>query len=235
MTSIGIIPARGGSKRIPGKNIRPFAGRPLLVHSIIAAQAAGVFDAIIVTTDDEAVARIAREHGAETPFARPAELASDHTPLAPVLLHALEALETAGRRYRNFCCLFATAPLMRAEDIRRGLALLEQHQAATAISVAQFPIPLERALTITPEGRLRMCRPEHQFTRSQDLPPAFYEAAHFTWGNVERFRAAQAIYGPNAVAVPIHSRLVCDIDTQEDWERAELMHRCVTAQEATPA
>lgn len=224
MAVVAVIPARGGSKRIPGKNIRPFAGRPMIAYSIAAAQAAGVFSRIVVSTDDERVAEVARSWGAETPFLRPAEISDDHTPTAPVLLHALNQLAGGAEGPAYACCIYATAPFIRADDLRRGLERIREARAATLFPVASFPAPIQRALRLDGQDRLSMFWPEHLNTRSQDLPQAYHDAGQFYWIDVPRFRADPRFYGPDSVGLVLPRHLVQDIDTPEDWETAEILH-----------
>ena len=180
---ICIIPARGGSKRIPHKNIRPFNGKPMIAHSIAAAQQSGCFTRIIVSTDSEAIAATAREHGAETPFLRPPELADDFTTTGAVMRHAVSALaeerqpENTGSPHSGclpeICCLYATAPFVRPEDLQRGLDILRQSRADYAFAVTGFPFPIQRALRIDGSGSIAMFQPENFAKRSQDLEEAW--------------------------------------------------------------
>jgi pseudaminic acid cytidylyltransferase len=224
VTVVAIIPARGGSKRIPGKNVRPFLGRPLIAYSIAAACESRLFDRILVSTDSEEIARVATELGAEAPFRRPAELSDDHTPTDPVLQHALRWLESQGTPADYFCCIYATAPFVRAEDIRRGFQLLRDTGAATAFSVTSFPYPIFRALRIVPDGRVEMFWPENFAKRSQDLREAFHDAGQFYWADTKRYWEEGRLFGSNAVPVILPRHLVQDIDTEEDWVRAERLY-----------
>lgn len=220
-----LIPARGGSKRIPGKNIRNFAGKPMIVWSIEAAEQAGCFDRIIVSTDDAAIADIARAHGAEVPFTRPAALADDHTTTLAVIRHALDWCEGQGALPETLCCLYATAPFVRPEDIRKGAALLAQ--ARFAMPVASFGFPIQRAVRIENE-RLQMFDPAQFATRSQDLDEAFHDAGQFYWGDTAAWRSDLALFGPDTAPIHLPRWRVQDIDTPEDWEQAELMFRALS-------
>jgi pseudaminic acid cytidylyltransferase len=233
MHTVAIIPARAGSKRIPNKNIKPFAGKPVIAHSIQALQEAGVFDRILVSTDSEAIAAVARECGAEVPFMRPKELSDDHTPTAPVLLHALRFLVDGGYSVAYVCCLYAAAPLVQAGFIRQGFALIRQHNIGSVFSVASFEFPIFRAMKINEQGYLEMFWPEHELTRSQDLPAAYHDAGQFYWLDAARFLKKPCVYTPDAMPVMIPRYLVQDIDTPEDWERAEFMHHALAAAEAS--
>ena len=228
---VAIIPARGGSKRIKDKNIKGFAGKPVICHSIAAARAAGIFHRIIVSTDSPKIAAVARGCGAETPFMRPASLADDHTPTAPVLTHALETLREGGDAPAHACCIYAAAPFVTPGDLRAGHDLLIETGASAAFSVTTFPAPVFRALEIGPAGNLSMLWPEHELTRSNDLPEAYHDAGQFYWVHVERFLASGRLYATDALPVVLPRHRVQDIDTEEDWRRAELMH-AVLAREA---
>jgi len=221
MTRIAIIPARGGSKRIPRKNVKPFLGTPMLHWPVAAAQASGLFDRIIVSTDDEGIADAARTAGAEA-LARPAALSDDRTGVVPVVRHALK---TAGQGADSACLIYATAPFLRAKDIARGFEALGG--ADFSLSVTTFPFPIQRALLRTPEGRVAMFHPEHAQTRSQDLPEAFHDAALFAWGTRDAWLSDVALYGPGTAMVDIPRHLVQDVDTPEDWTRAEYMARAL--------
>lgn len=223
MSVVAMIPARGGSKRIPRKNIKLFAGKPMIAHSIEAARASGVFDHIFVSTDDDAIAEVARACGAEVPFRRPPELCDDHATTDMVIQHGLDWLEKQGAPAEFFCCLYATAPFVRAEDLRRGLDILRQSAAATAFSVTTFAYPIFRALRLDEAGHLAMFWPEHRLTRSQDLPEAFHDAGQFYWLATSRYLQEGRVFSSNSVPVRLPRHLVQDIDTPEDWERAERM------------
>lgn len=220
---IAIIPARGGSKRIPRKNIRLFAGKPIIGYSIETAIASGLFDDVIISTDDHEVAEVAKSFGASVPFLRPEELSGDHTPTLPVIRHAIEQLETSTGNIDAVCCMYATAPFLRTQDLVDGYRLLESNpQAEFAFSVTSYPFPIFRSLKI--EGdRVGMFWPEHEMTRSQDLPEAFHDAGQFYWGRRDAFLHADGIYSAYSQAVVLPRHLVQDIDTEEDWIRAEQM------------
>lgn len=229
MSTLCIIPARGGSKRIPRKNVRLFAGQPMIAHSLRAAQVAGVFDRIIVSTDDEEIASVARRHGGEVPFLRPAALADDFTGTDAVLGHALEWFAAQGEPVGEFCCIYATAPFIRADDIRRGRAMLREHRAATAFSVTTYPYTIFRSLKINPQGRVEMFWPENFPRRSQDLPEAYHDAGQFYWADTAKYLAERRLFSCNSVPVVIPRYLVQDIDTLEDWETAERMFHALNA------
>ena len=223
---VAIIPARGGSKRIPQKNIKSFAGKPIIAYSIKSAQETGLFDRIIVSTDSQEVAQVARNCGAEVPFVRPAELADDYTGTAKVVLHALKWLSQQNQKVVSLCCLYATAPFVQPEAIRRGYELLKEHGLTSVYSVTTFPAPIFRALKITKTGRLEMIWPENLDTRSQDLPEAYHDAGQFYWADAKKYRKAKRFHSDNAMPIVIPRFLVHDIDTPEDWETAEKFY-CV--------
>lgn len=223
--NVCIIPARGGSKRIPKKNIRGFCGKPMIAYSIEAAKTAGVFDRIIVTTDSSEIADVAREWGAEVPFMRPSELSDDHATTDAVILHALNGLKEDGAEIEYACCLYATAPFVQPEFLSKGLELLKSTGATTGFSVTTFPFPILRGLKINETGALEMIWPEHRLTRSQDLLEAYHDAGQFYWLNVAKYIQAPQVYAPGARPIVLPRHLVQDIDTEEDWRRAELMYK----------
>lgn len=220
---LAVIPARGGSKRIPGKNIRSFAGRPIITYSIAAAKASGCFDRIFVSTDDEAIAGVAQDAGAEVPFLRPPTLADDHTGTASVVRHAISWAQTAGLEFAQTCCLYATAPFVTADSLRRGLTQLERSGSSYAFSVTSFAFPIQRAVRILPNGRVAAAHPENASMRSQDLEEMFHDAGQFYWGRTDAWERDVPLFSEASTPVVLPRHLVQDIDTPEDWRRAELM------------
>ena len=227
---LAIIPARGGSKRIPRKNIKPFCGKPMIAWSIEAALESGCFDRVIVSTDDEEIAEVARQYGAEVPFMRPLELSDDHTGTIPVIRHAIETINSQGRAVEQACCLYATAPFIQAEDLRRGLEILQGSGGDYAFSVTSYAFPIQRAIRLTPEGRVEMFNPEHFTTRSQDLEEAYHDAGQFYWGRADAWLQGQMIFSPASLPVMLPRHRVQDIDTPEDWVRAEWLFKAMQAQ-----
>ena len=223
---VAIIPARGGSRRIPNKNLRNFAGRPMISYSIETARRSNLFDIVAVSTDSEQIAAVARDCGAEVPFLRPASLADDFTTTSAVFAQVLEALDV---RDGSACCIYATAPFLQADDLRRGVSAMTKLGAAGAFAVTTFPSPIFRALRVGEDGRLAMIWPEHRETRSNDLPEVLHDAGMFYWVDVARFRARPQLYN-DAVPVMIPRERVHDIDTLEDWTRAELVFRTLQGQ-----
>jgi N-acylneuraminate cytidylyltransferase len=220
--NIAIIPARGGSKRIPRKNIKTFCGKPIMAWSISAAIASSCFDRIIVSTDDQEIADIAQAWGAEVPFIRPANLADDHTDTISVVNHAIRQLMLNGQSPEFVCCIDATAPFVVFTNLATALQSLIEHSSNYAFSVTSFPFPIQRALKVTDEGRVSMFYPEHQATRSQDLEKAYHDAGQFYWGRAQAFLDRQPIFSSHAVPIVLPRYQVQDIDTLEDWQHAEL-------------
>lgn len=222
---LAIIPARGGSKRIPRKNIRSFCGAPIISYSIRAAIQCGIFQRVVVSTDDEEIASVARQYGADVPFMRPAELADDFVGTTPVVRHALETLGAQGAVIEFACCIYATAPFVRPEDLVRGHEILQSTGADYAFTVTSFAYPIQRAIVIAPSGRVSMLQPANRAKRSQDLPEAYHDAGQFYWGKSGAFLSAFPILSEHSAPIILPRHLVQDIDTLEDWERAELMYQ----------
>lgn len=232
--NIALIPARAGSKRIPGKNVRDFCGAPMIAYPIRAALASSCFARVIVSTDSQDIARIAREAGAEVPFLRPADLADDHTGTASVVRHAIAELGLADCGVDALCCIYATAPFVRAEDLAAGLTALRARDADFAFAVGRFPSPIQRALRINGHGLLSMLDATQYMQRSQDLEPAYHDAGQFYWGTVHAWLRSGLPYEQSVAPVLLQPHRVQDIDTPEDWRRAELMFRALQEQESAP-
>ena len=220
---IAVIPARGGSKRIPRKNIRVFGGKPMVAHSIEAALASQCFDHVIVSTDDEEIATIARHHGAEVPFLRDPNLADDHTGTGPVIADCIRRVQPSLGMPELVCCIYATAPFIRPADILRGMALIQKDGSDFALSVTRYAFPIQRAIRVTAQGRIEMLQPEHFNTRSQDLEEMLHDAAQFYWGRSAAWLAGTPFFTPASAPVELPRHQVQDIDTLDDWHRAELM------------
>ena len=227
---LAIIPARGGSKRIPRKNIKLFCAKPMIAWSIDAALQSGCFDQVIVSTDDQEIAEVARQYGATVPFMRPAELSDDHTGTVPVIQHAIEWVNAQGQPVEQACCLYATAPFVSAEDINRGLDILDATQSDYAFSVTSYAFPIQRAIRLNDEGRVQMFNPEYFNIRSQDLEEAFHDAGQFYWGTADAWLQGRMIFGTGSVPVPLPRHRVQDIDTPEDWVRAEWLFKAMQAE-----
>lgn len=229
MSGLAVIPARGGSKRIPRKNIRPFAGKPIIAHAIEAALACPEIERVIVSTDDDEIASTARRLGAEVPFRRPAELADDTTPTVPVMAHAIGAMRALGWPVGYACCIYPAAPFVRATDLTAALELLEARGGrGYSFPVVEFPSPIERALRREAGGATRAIDPAHEATRTQDLAPAFFDAGQFYWAHGETWLAQLAIYR-HAHTIVLPGWRAVDIDTPDDWERAERLYALAAA------
>ena len=220
---VAVIPARGGSKRIPRKNIRPFAGKPMMAHSIECARASGLFERIIVSTDDAEIARLAEKLGAEAPFVRPAALADDHAGTTAVIAHAIEWLQGEGTIASAVCCIYATAPFMRGEDLAEGWRLLQSGRWQYVFAATPFAASVHRSFVQTDAGGVEMLFPDLFNTRSQDLPRVLHDAAQFYWGRPEAWLTGGRVFDRHSTIVAIPPWRVQDIDTEEDWLQAEAM------------
>lgn len=222
---LAVIPARGGSKRIPRKNVRVFCGKPMIAWSIETARQSGCFDEVVVSTDDHEITEVAKQYGASVPFMRPASLADDFTGTAPVVRHATEWFQQRGISPSEVCCVYATSPFLQVDDLRRGLDLLLANNCSYAFSVTSYPFPIQRAIRLTEQGRVEMLHPKHFNTRSQDLEEAWHDAAQFYWGRTEAWVAERVIFSRESVPVILPRHRVQDIDTPEDWSTAEVMFK----------
>lgn len=220
---IAIIPARGGSKRIPRKNIKVFHGKPMIAYSIEAAQKSGCFDRIIVSTDDQEIADTALKYGAEVPFLRPADIADDYATTMDVMVHAIQYLAKENISPEFVCCIYATAPFILADDLRKGLGILNEPKVEYAFSATSFPFPIQRAIKLTEQGDVKMFSEQYADTRSQDLVEAYHDAGQFYWGKTSAFLARKAIFAEHSKVVLLPRKRVQDIDTVEDWELAEAL------------
>lgn len=224
--SVCIIPARGGSKRIPRKNIKDFFGMPLIAYSIKVALKSKLFDKVIVSTDDEEIAKIAKEHGAIVPFLRPKELSDDFTGTGAVVNHVLEYLKSIGENYDFVCTIYATAPFLQEKYLIEGFEKLKNSNVGNAFSCTSMPFPIQRTFKITQNERCEMFWPENFQTRSQDLEEAFQDAGQFYWTNLN-IKSNEIIFGKDSIPIILPRFLVQDIDTLEDWKRAEIMYEVI--------
>ncbi len=220
-----VIPARGGSKRIPRKNIKSFCSQSMIGYSIKAAIASECFDEIIVSTDDAEIAEIAKSFGASVPFVRPESLANDYTATIPVIKHAIEWFDDQGRSPSEVCCLYATAPFVQADSIRGAYKKMKQEKVDYCFTVTSFAFPIQRAIKITVENRIEMFYPEHFEMRSQELEESYHDAGQFYWGKAEAFKQQKILFSKSSTPYILPRYLVQDIDTLEDWKRAELMYK----------
>ncbi len=223
--NVAIIPARGGSKRIPRKNIKDFCGKPMIAWSIEAALESDCFERIIVSTDDEEIAQTALQFGAEVPFVRPEELSGDFVATIPVIKHAIRWLETNQNLPEWVCCIYATAPFISTSALQNGLALIQQRKADYVFSVTRYAFPIQRAIKIQQSDKVEMFYPEYFNTRSQDLEEAYHDAGQFYWGSRDAWLEEKPIFSSISYPVILPRHLVQDIDTREDWIRAELMFK----------
>lgn len=228
--SVAIIPARGGSKRIPRKNIKEFCGKPMIAWSIEAAIASKCFDEVIVSTDDQEIADVAKNWGAIVPFMRPAQLSDDHTGTLPVMRHAIRWLEAHKRKIDFACCIYATAPFVSPKCLRSGWETITGSSCDYAFSVTSYAFPIQRAIRISKQNRVAMFNSEYFGARSQDLEEAWHDAGQFYWGTAEAWRTESMIFGERSVPVKLPRYRVQDIDTTEDWVRAEWLFRALQAE-----
>jgi len=227
---LAVIPARGGSKRIPRKNIKLFGGKPMIAWSIEAAIQSGCFDRIIVSTDDAEIADVARAHGAEVPFVRPPELSDDQTATIPVVAHAIQWVSQQFGPVELACCLYATAPFIQSKDLQQGLNALQQSDALYALTVTNFAAPIQRSFRITQQQRIEMFNPDQYNTRSQDLEEAYHDAGQFYWGRAEAWLSSTPLHSEFALPLLLPRYRVQDIDTMDDWIRAEMMFEILNKQ-----
>lgn len=222
---MAVIPARGGSKRIPRKNIRLFAGKPMIGYAIGAALESGLFDRVLVSTDDPEIAEISKSLGAEVPFERPAHLSDDHTPTVPVIAHAIRQCQMVGLEPAEVCCIYPGVPLIRASDLAEALQLLRQRDGrGYAFPVTPFPAAIQRALRRLSDGGVEPFDSRYVNTRTQDLETAYHDAGQFYWGGVSAWLGGLPIHAHGAAIVLPEWRVV-DIDTEDDWRRAEIIFR----------
>ncbi len=221
--AIAIITARGGSKRIPRKNIKEFCGRPIITYPIEAALKSGLFEEVMVSTDDEEIAEVARTAGAQVPFMRSEESAGDYASTDDVLMEVLSAYRSQGREFDRFCCLYPTAPFVTAEKLRTAMGLLEK--ADSVMPVVAFSFPPQRCMILNEEGELRMKWPEHARTRSQDLEPYYHDCGQFYCCRTAPFLEYGTTDLPHMAPMIMSELEVQDIDNPDDWEIAELKYR----------
>lgn len=220
---IAVIPARGGSKRIPRKNIKPFCGKPMIAWSIEAARISGMFDHIIVSTDDAEIAGVAMQWGAEVPFLRPAELSNDYAGTTEVVAHAAQWAMEQGWSLTAVCCIYATAPFVQTKDIQHGWQALESGDWSYAFTVTDFASSIFRSFKQADEGGLEMLFPEYYQSRTQDLPNALHDAGQFYWGRPSAWINDEHIFDRHSFPIVIPRWRVQDIDNPDDWVRAELI------------
>lgn len=221
---IAIITARGGSKRIPRKNIREFCGKPIIAYSIEASLSAGVFDEVMVSTDDGEIAEVAKGYGANIPFLRSVETADDHATTADVLLEVLGKYQMLGREFKYGCCIYPTAPFVTEKKLRDAMGLLEEDNAESVIPVTAFSFPPMRGLQIE-DGKARYVFPEYSEKRSQDIPVMYHDCGQFYCFKIETFLNCQKLVTDNTKAIIVPELEVQDIDNEQDWKLAEIKYQ----------
>ncbi|WP_461634142.1 pseudaminic acid cytidylyltransferase [Labilibaculum euxinus] len=221
MSNVAIIPARGGSKRIPDKNIKNFLGRPIIAYSIEAAINSGIFDEVMVSTDSEEIANIARSYGASVPFLRSAKTSDDFATIENVIEEVLKEYDKKGLTFDNFCCVFSTTPLLKAERLVESFSLFETSKYDSLFPVLRFSYPIQRALKLKNE-KVVMAQPEHIHSRSQDLEPMFHDAGMFYWMKTGRFHETLEIFCDYSGMIELSEMEVQDIDNPIDWTIAEM-------------
>ena len=230
--NICVIPARGGSKRIPKKNIKKFLGKPIIAYSIQVALKSKLFDAVLVSTDDNEIAKVAIEYGAIVPFIRPKELSDDFTSTSDVIKHAINWYLEQNIEINYTCCIYATAPFIKQQYLEKGFKMLQDSDKSFAFSVTSFSFPIQRAIKIK-DGIVSMFYPQNFMTRSQDLEEAYHDAGQFYWGKAKAFLNDEIMFSERAIPIVLPRYLVQDIDTLEDWQRAELMHKVLNKNSVT--
>ena len=222
---LAVIPARGGSKRIPRKNIRDFCGKPIIAYSIEQARNSEIFDHIIVSTDDEEIASVAREYGAETPFIRPKNISDDFTGTNAVVKHAIQWYQQQNQPVSLACCIYATAPFLQIQFLQEGYNKLINSDKSFAFSVTSFPFPIQRAIRFTKQDAIEAFWPENIYIRSQDLEAAYHDAGQFYWGSADAWLSSDSVFGEKTSPILLPRSRVQDIDSLEDWEQAEAMFK----------
>lgn len=226
--AIAIIPARGGSKRIPRKNIRAFEGRPMVAYSIEAALKSACFEHVMVSTDDQEIAAIALAHGASVPFMRDSKTSDDHAGVAEVVLEVLSKYQLDGQEFAQICCILPTAPMVSAERLRQGQALLTGSFCDAVVPVVRFGYPPQRGFSLDGDNRASMVSPEHYQSRSQDLEPIYHDCGQFYWIYAEALKREKRFFCQRTLALVLSELEVQDIDSEEDWQMAELKYRLLS-------
>lgn len=228
MDNIAIITARGGSKRIPGKNIRNFLGKPIIAYSIETAISSGLFSEVMVSTDDKEIAAIAQQYGASVPFMRSTQNSGDYAGTDDVLLEVLNQLKEIGKECDTACCIYPTAPFINIGSLQTGYDLLKANDHDSVFPVCAFSYPVQRSLKINDKGRVVMNWPENENKRSQELPALYHDAGQFYWVNTERFLANKKLYTDNSGTIILDALHVQDIDNEMDWTLAEIKYALIT-------
>jgi len=225
MKTVAIIPARGGSKRIPRKNIRSFCGRPIIHYPITIALECGLFDEVMVSTDDQEIADVAIQGGAQVPFLRSAATSNDTTVTADVISEVLQSYQTHGVEFDRLCCIYPVTPLLQTKHLREAAALLQSENVESVQPVVRFGFPPQRAVRILPDGRVSWIFPEHALTRSQDLEAQYHDVGQFYWWKTVHFLKQKLLVGENSFAYEMSELDIQDIDNEVDWQLAEQKYR----------
>jgi len=229
MNNIAIIPARGGSKRIPEKNIKDFLGKPIISYSIEAALKSGLFSEVMVSTDDKEIADIARSYNAKVPFLRSKTNASDHVGIADVLVEVLDNYKKEGKEFDNVCCILATAPFVESKHLAEAFDVLRHSPYDAVFPIVRYAFPIQRAMVFDEGKKIKMIWPENMNKRSQDLDPSFHDAGLFYWVKYDVIVEQKRLWTDNTTAIEISEQVAQDIDTPEDWEFAELKYKIIHA------
>ena len=224
MANLCIIPARGGSKRIPRKNIKDFLGKPIIAYSIEAALRSELFDEVMVSTDDGEIAEIAKKFGAKIPFMRTDKNADDYATTADVLIEVLNEYEKKGEKFDFACCVYPTAPLIKLEDLKKGFDLIKNNEYDSVFSAVEFSFPIWRGLRKSSEEKFEMVWPEYLNSRSQDLETVYHDAGQWYWFKPEKLAVSQKLTGSNSSCFILPNTQVQDIDNEVDWRLAELKY-----------
>lgn len=223
--TIAIIPARGGSKRIPRKNIKLFLGKPIIAYSIEEAIKSNLFDEVMVSTDDQEIAEIAKQYGAKVPFLRTAKNANDFASTVDVIIEVIDSYKSQNISFDNICCIYPTAPFVSIQKLRKSLELLENKGLDTVFPVIQYSFPVQRAMRVFEENLIRMIEPEHMSTRSQDLEPTYHDSGQFYWLKTDRILVHKKLWTDRTGFIEINELEAQDIDTETDWKIAELKYK----------
>jgi N-acylneuraminate cytidylyltransferase len=223
MKSIAIITARGGSKRIPRKNVRFFLGQPIIVYSIQAAIGAKIFDEIMVSTDSEEIANVAKEYGANIPFMRSSRTSDDYATTSDVIKEVIECYQEKGVQFEHVCCIYPTAPFVTSDKLKASFQLLKDFGVDSVVPVTKFSFPIWRSFKM--EGnKISYNWPEFALKRSQDLPPAYHDCGQFYFFKCEEFLKTGKLVTDNTIGLEVSESEVQDIDNEEDWKMAEIKY-----------
>jgi len=227
MANLAIIPARGGSKRISKKNIKDFFGKPILAYSIEAALNSGLFDEVMVSTDSEEISSIAKSYGATVPFFRSTKNADDFATTSEVINEVIEVYQNNEKYFKYSCCIYPTAPFITSDILIDAYKTLSKNDFDSVFPVLEYSFPIQRAMKMDSQGKIKMITPEHLNTRSQDLNKSFHDAGQFYWFNVERFKDNKKIFTANSGGIILPETKVQDIDNEMDWKLAELKYQFI--------